>query len=175
MGRASARRSPRSGPISASMRMPSPPALTSFVKAMSNVGIDLTVSAQGSPDNLLSFQGGGTALVHGSELGEVRMLGLLSELFEFTKLHFTSAQADFQIAGPQLLFPSVSITGANSGIRAHGSYDMGKHQLDFKAKVYPFEKSKSLPGQLMGGVLTPLSKIFEVKLTGTIEKPSWSL
>ena len=155
-------------------RRPAPP-VSDFVRAKANVRLDLSAEAEGECKNLLSFKGTGSAKLQGPELGEVHMLGLLSELFKFTLLHFTTAQADFQIDGPRLIFPDVEITGANSGIKAQGTYGLDKHDLDFKAKVYPFGKSKSLPGELMSGVLNPLSQIFEVKLTGTVAKPSWSL
>ena len=67
----------------------------------------------------------------------------------------------------------MSVTGANSGITAHGTYALDKHELDFNARIDPFQQSKAFPQQFIGAVLTPLTNVFEVKLTGSIEKPRW--
>jgi hypothetical protein len=149
------------------------PELTKFVKEKSTVRLDLDASGEGLGDDFLSYQGGGKAVIEGAELGEVRMLGLFTQLLPFASLRFTLARADFKIEGRGLDFSDVNVTGANSAIRAHGTYAMDTHQLDFKAKFYPFQKSKTLPQELMGGVLAPLSEFLEVKLTGSIENPVW--
>jgi hypothetical protein len=73
------------------------------------------------------------------------------------------------------VFPNFKVTGANSDIDAHGSYSLDLHELDIKAKIYPFGQSKLLPEMLVGAVLSPLSDVFEMRLTGSVEKPSWSL
>jgi len=159
--------------FSAKREHSAPRELTKFVQEKSSVRLDLSASGDGRSDDFLSFQGGGEAVIKGAELGEVRMLGLFSELLPFTSLRFTSARADFKMDGPRLVFPDVSVTGANSEIQAHGAYAIDKHQLDFKAKFFPFQKSKSLPQELMGRVLAPLSQFLEVKLTGSIENPKW--
>ena len=144
-----------------------------FVKAKSSVRLDLAASGEGPAGNFLDFHGGGKAQIQGAELGELRMLGMLSPLLPFASLRFTSARADFKLNGPVLEFPDVSVSGANSAIQAHGSYALDRRQLAFKAKFFPFQKSRSLPRVLIGSVLSPLSEFLEVKLTGSIENPSW--
>jgi hypothetical protein len=104
----------------------------------------------------------------------VRLLGLLSDLINFTALRFTSARTDFKLEGRKLVFPSVNITGANSAIQAHGDYTLDRHRLDFNARVYPFQESKSIFQNVMGAVLSPLSAVLEVKLTGPLDAPEWS-
>jgi hypothetical protein len=152
-----------------------PVAPTTFLKEKTNVRFTLSVSAKGRYADPYSYEGRGKVSLQGAELGGVRMLGLLSELIRFTSLRFTSAHADFQVAGRQLIFPNVSVTGANSGIEARGIYALDKHELDFRAKIYPFKQSKMLPQILAGAVLTPLSYALEVRLTGSVTQPSWKL
>lgn len=152
-----------------------PVASTAFLNEKANVRFDLNVSATGTYGDPFSYKGGGRASLEGAELGEVRVFGLLSELLRFTSLRFTSARGDFKVDGRQLVFPDVSVTGANSGIEAHGSYSLDRHELDFKAKIYPFKQSKLLPEMLVGAVLSPLSDVFEVKLTGSVANPRWML
>ena len=138
------------------------------------VRLDLAASAEGQYDDPYSYHGSGNATLVGEALGEVRLLGLLSELLSFTSLRFTEARADFKIAGPKLDFSQFSVTGANSAIEAHGNYALDRHELDFKGRVNPFQESSFIPTALLGAFLTQFSSVFEVKLTGSLEKPSWA-
>ena len=145
-----------------------------FLAGRSAVTLDAAVSAEGVFSDPYSYHGTGNALLSGSELGEVRLLGGLSQLFNFTALRFTSARTSFELAGRKLVFPDVAVTGANSAIEAHGTYALDSHQLDFKARVYPFRESKSFLQSFAGAVLTPLSTALEVKLTGPLDRPAWA-
>lgn len=136
--------------------------------------LNTTLKAEGRFTDRFSYHGSGTALLTGKELGRVQLLGLLSQLFSFTSLRFNTAHADFTVDGPRLIFPAVNITGANSAIRAHGTYAMDRRDLDFNAKVYPFRESTTLLQSLAGTVLMPLSSALEVKLTGPLDQPKWA-
>jgi crotonobetainyl-CoA:carnitine CoA-transferase CaiB-like acyl-CoA transferase len=67
-----------------------------------------------------------------------------------------------------------ALRGANSAVDAHGQYYLDRRELDFRAKVFPFEESGSVLKSVVGAVLTPLSNALEVKLTGSLEKPDWA-
>lgn len=144
-----------------------------FVAGRHKVRLDLAASAEGSPTDLLSYHGNGNVALEGAELGEIHLLGLLSALLDFTSLRFSAARGEFQIDGPRLVFPAFNVTGANSAIHAHGDYRLDRGELDFNARVYPFQESKSLLS-VVGAVLTPLSTMLEVKLTGPLDKPKWA-
>jgi hypothetical protein len=45
--------------------------------------------------------------------------------------------------------------------------------LDFATKVFPFDENSSVVGNAVGFVLTPFSRALEVKLSGTLNSPSW--
>lgn len=149
--------------------------LSRFVQEKAGVRIDIAASAEGSLGDRLTFRGDGNAVLEGQELGEVPLLGGLSELLKFTALRFTSARANFKIDGPRLVFSEVAIRGANSAIDGHGAYLMDRNELDFTAKIFPFQESDSLLKSVVGAVLTPFSNVFEVKLGGQLDKPAWSL
>lgn len=151
---------------------PTPPG--KFIKEKAAVRLDVTASAEGRYDDPLSYHGEGLANLHGTGLGEVQMLGLLSELFTFTALRFNHARAVFKIDGAKLAFSEVTLRGANSAIDAHGNFSLDRRELDFKAKLFPFQESNSLIKSVVGAVLTPFSNIFEVKLTGSLDKPEWT-
>jgi hypothetical protein len=153
--------------------LPVPPA-GKFVQEKANVRADIAASADGLYGKMLTFHGGGSAVLRGAEIGEVPLFGPLSDLLKFTALRFTTANATFKINATKIDFPEVSLRGANSAIDAHGEYALDRQQLDFRAKVFPFHESGSMIKSVVGVVLSPISNVLEVKLTGTLEKPDWA-
>lgn len=137
--------------------------------------LDATVAAEGPYSLPIRYYGSGQATISGPELGQVRVLGMLSELFRFTTLRFTTIKANFNLKGPEVEFPNVRIYGATSAIEGHGRYVIDTKGLDFNAKVWPFAERPSLLQGALGLVLAPFSHVFEVKLQGTAGNPSWSL
>ncbi len=150
-----------------------PPPPGKFVQDKANVRLDVTASAEGSYGQPFSFLGRGNAVVRGAEIGAVPLLGSLSELLKFTAVRFTEARGAFTIEGPKLQFPEVTLRGSNSAVDAHGSYALDAKQLDFRAKVFPFQESGNLVKAVVGAVLAPLSNALEVQLSGSLEKPEW--
>ncbi len=151
-----------------------PPVPGKFVQERAAVRLDLAASAEGRYDDPLTFKGDGNASLRGAEIGEVPLLGLLSELLKFTSLRFTDARANFKVDGNRLVFPKVELRGSNSAIDANGEVHLERRDLAFNAKIYPFGESDGLIKSVVGAVLTPLSSVFEVKLSGTLEKPTWT-
>ncbi|MEO7600473.1 MAG: AsmA-like C-terminal region-containing protein, partial [Opitutus sp.] len=150
------------------------PAGDKFMPGKSQIKMDLALSAEGKFDDLLSYEGTGNAVLTGAELGEVRLLGLLSELLDFTALRFTTARLNFQVQGAKVTFPTANVTGANSAIEGHGEYALDRGEIDFNARVYPFKESTSILGSMVGVVLLPLSTALEVRLTGPLRQPKWA-
>lgn len=152
-----------------------PPSTTSdYVEQTANVSVDLDVSAIGNLDDPYSYHGGGSANLNGSGLGKIRLLGLLSELLNFTALSFTNLRTNFTVQEDHLQFSEVSLTGSNAAVNAHGIYIFEPNALNFNAKVYPFQESEFILKSVVGAVLTPLSNVLEVKLTGNLSKPKWA-
>lgn len=150
---------------------PAPP--DRFVRERANLRLNLSASAEGDYADPFSFRGDGNAALQGPELGEIPVLGLLSELFTFTSLRFTEARANLRIEGPRLVFPQVELRGANSAIDASGEFALDRRELRFNAKVFPFQESGNVLKTVVGAVLTPLSNALEVRLSGTLERPRW--
>jgi len=152
----------------------SSPALETFARDKSGVRLDLNVSGEGAPGVLASFTGEGNCQIQGSKLGEFALLGGLSRFLKFPELRFTQVMAEFKLENAALSFPDVSVIGANSAIKAKGAYQIDRRQLDFTATVYPFQESRSFL-QLFNAISAPLSAVFRVRLTGSVDKPSWNL
>jgi hypothetical protein len=150
---------------------PDPP--TKFIQSAPDIRFNLAAAAEGRYHDPFSFTGSGTTSLTGAELIKIHLLWVLSPLFPPASLRFTDAQANFTIKQNKLSFPGVSITGANSTIKAKGDYLLDKKTLEFNAKVYPFGETKFLPGELLDKFLTPVSMLAEVKLTGTLDQPKW--
>jgi hypothetical protein len=149
-------------------------ALETFAKDKSGVRLDLNATAQGRPGDLASFAGEGSVQVQGAKLGELSLLGGLSKVLRFPELRFTQARASFKIENSSINFPEMSVMGANSAIQAKGTYAIDRRALDFSATIYPFMESKSLL-QIFNAISAPLSAVFRVRLTGSIDKPTWRL
>jgi hypothetical protein len=149
-------------------------ALETFARDKSGVRLDLNASAQGRPGDLGTFVGDGNVQIQGSKLGELSLLGGLSRVLKFPELRFTQAQASFKIENASLNFAELSVIGANSAIQAKGTYAIDRRKLDFSATIYPFMESKSLL-QIFNAISAPISAVFRVRLTGSIDKPSWRL
>ncbi len=149
-------------------------ALDTFAKDKSGVRLDLNVSAEGRPGELATFVGDGNVQVQGGQLGELALLGGLSKVLKFPELRFTQARASFKIGASAVDFNELSVIGANSAIRAKGTYLIDRRLLDFSATIYPFMESKSLL-QVFNALSAPLSAMLRVRLTGSIDKPTWRL
>ena len=149
-------------------------AMDTFAKDKSGVRLDLSVSGAGLWDQLATFGGEGNFQIQGANLGELGLFGGLSKVLKFPELRFTQARATFKIQNSLLDFPDLSVLGANSQIKAKGTYSIDRHTLDFTANIYPFMESKS-PLVLFNALSAPLSALFRVRLSGSIDKPTWRL
>ncbi|MFZ9682258.1 MAG: AsmA-like C-terminal region-containing protein, partial [Cephaloticoccus sp.] len=151
-----------------------PPPPSAYMQRNTNVVLDLDVSAEGNLDDPLSFSGSGNAQLNGRGLGEIRLLGLLSELLNFTSLRFNRLLTTFKVERDHLEFPDLNLIGSNAAISAHGTYALEEGTLDFNARIYPFQESRFILKSVGGAVLSPLSNVLEVKLNGQLDKPKWA-
>jgi len=150
-----------------------------LLRRASSGHLDGRLAASGRLGEPSSFHGDGQLTVAGQELGEIHLFGQLSELLSKTLLNFTSlrldsAQASFRIDGNKLVFPQVKLQGPRASIDAKGEYLLETKTLDFSARIYPLQESKFVVADALGALLTPLSNVLELKLTGALEKPSWA-
>ncbi|HVT72895.1 MAG TPA: AsmA-like C-terminal region-containing protein [Lacunisphaera sp.] len=151
-----------------------------FMQRAASGKLDLALSADGVPGDLASFKGSGNASLKGAELGEIHLFGLLSQVLSGLSLNFSSlklnaATTSFKIDQGKLHFPDLKVTGSGAVIDARGDYTFATNGLDFTARLKPFLESSNPLKVAVGIVVSPFVSILELKLTGPVSKPSWSL
>jgi len=142
--------------------------------------LNFALSAQGRPADLASFSGSGNLEVKGAELGEVHLFGLLSQLLSGLSLNFSSLKLDtlrgsYRVADGRVNFPDIRVTGPTALIEGRGDYRLLDKTLDFTARFKPYEENRNLLTGVVGIVMNPLASILELRLTGPLGKPSWSV
>jgi hypothetical protein len=105
-------------------------------------------------------------------------LGPLSQALSGSFINFGSfslnrVETGFELMGDRVRFPDMRVTGPSALLEAKGDYQLRDGSLSFTTKVYPFDENSSVVGHAVGFVLTPLSRVLEVKLRGTMSEPSW--
>jgi hypothetical protein len=151
-----------------------------FMKRAEGGRLNVGLSATGRPGELATFLGNGNAALTGTELGEIHLFGLLSQVLTGLSLNFSSLKLDeartsFRLDGGRLYFPDLRINGRNAVIDARGNFTFTTKALDFTARLKPYEENRNLLTGVIGIVMNPLASILELKLTGPISKPEWSI
>lgn len=151
-----------------------------LLKRASGGKLQFALAASGAPADLASFAGQGSLQITGAELGEIHLFGLLSQVLSGLSLNFSSLKLDSMrgnivLARGQANFPDLRITGPSAVIEAKGDYRLLDQTLDFSARLKPYEENRNLFTAAIGIVINPLTSILELRLTGPIHKPSWSL
>ena len=155
-------------------------ATSKFMQRASGGRLDLALSAIGNPGDIASFTGTGNAALTGTELAEIHLFGLLSQVLSTLSLNFSSLKLDeartsFRLEAGRLNFPDLRISGPSAVIDARGNYEFATNSLDFTAKFKPFEEKHTLLTIGLGILVNPIASILELKLTGPLSKPDWSI
>jgi hypothetical protein len=151
-----------------------------FIKRASGGRLAVSLAAQGRPGDLASFTGTGKAALTGTELGEIHLFGLLSQVLSGLSLNFSSLKLDaahtsFKLEAGRLQFPDLKITGRNALIDARGDFTFATNALDFTARFKPYEENRNLLTATLGMMINPITSFLELKLTGPLSKPDWSV
>ncbi|CAM2903784.1 AsmA-like C-terminal region-containing protein [Rariglobus hedericola] len=140
--------------------------------------LDFNLAAEGLYSDFYTYKGGGRARITGAELAQLNLFGPLSEalhgtFFNLGSFSLNTVDAPFTLDGEQVHFDNLRVTGPSALLQAKGDYHLRDSRLAFNAKIHPFDENPSMVGTAVDFVLTPFSKVFEVKLQGTLAKPSW--
>jgi len=156
-----------------------PGPVSKFQERVAPGRLNLRLSADGNYSDPYSFVGNGSGEIDSAELAEINLLGALSEVLRsvrvlnFTSLRLNFAQSNFKLSGNRLKFPEIKISGPTAAIDLTGIYRLDLRQMDFGAKLHPFEQSKNPLASALDLVLTPISSILQLRLEGKIDQPRW--
>lgn len=78
----------------------------------------------------------------------------------------------FQLKNSVLVFDNARLSGPTTRIIVNGSYHVLNHEVDLKLQILPFAEVPILGAAFIP--LRPFSKVFEVRLTGSLMNPRWS-
>lgn len=151
-----------------------------FIKRASGGKLNLAINAQGNPDEPTRLKGEGSLQLSGAELGEINLFGVLSQVLNALSLNFSSlkldaARSSFQMADGRVYFPDVRISGKSALIDAKGHYFIDTKSVDFIAHLKPYEEVRNPFTAVVGLFMNPLTSMFELKLTGALANPKWTV
>ncbi len=141
--------------------------------------LSMRLAATGPLDEPLGFSGRGEARITGADLARIRLMGPLSGLLGelgigFGTVKLTDADARLALDRNRVVFEELRLTGPSALVEARGTYTLPQGGLDFNAKLRPFEQRDGILGTTVDFVLSPLSRVLEVELGGTLDEPTWN-
>jgi hypothetical protein len=84
----------------------------------------------------------------------------------------TDFQASFEVGDQQVFTDDARLEGTVLGLTAKGSYGLVKQDLEFKVEVRLL-REQGVASSLVHLVTSPLSKLLQFDLRGTLEQPRW--
>lgn len=141
--------------------------------------IDLSGSFGGllGEDFMHSLAGTGSASVAEAQLLQIPLFFGLSRGLSriFPGLGFATQDefnASFLIEDQRVYTDDGKLEGAMLGLAANGSYGLVDQDLDFEVEVRLL-REQGMASSLLHLVTSPLSKLLQFELSGTLEQPSW--
>ena len=148
--------------------------------------LDFTLKAEGNPNNLLSFEGNGTFNLQDPNLGSIRLFGPLSEILRANPLplpmpsgsvNFTRLAATYALDRNRTTFDNLSVASSTALLRGKGEMSLQDSMIDFEGRMYLLGglTSKIPIFGKIADAIDPLSGFLELKLSGSLEDPKWSM
>jgi hypothetical protein len=147
-----------------------------------NVGgkLKLTLQSQGYWGQPASFTGQGTLALREAQLGQIHLLGGLSRIINkgplgLGSLKFNELHANYSFADASVSFDHVHITGPTARLSGHGRYQLADQVLAFRMQLHLLGGLRIPVVSGLLRLLDPFSKIFSLRLQGTLAEPQWVL
>lgn len=144
--------------------------------------MDLSLQAKGPIEDYLQFVGTGMIGIREKGLGQINLLGNLSrELSDFRlpipsgAFTFDTLTSPFRVEHESVFFDKMMISGPLSILESKGNFNLDNGNLDFLARLKLIGNLPIPVIKQIIGFADPLSKIAEIKITGTIDEPKWKL
>ncbi|MDR2845297.1 MAG: AsmA-like C-terminal region-containing protein [Puniceicoccales bacterium] len=129
---------------------------------------------------LETLSGTGHVVMQDDMLPQLHVFGGFSRVLNsvgmgLTSFHFDRVESDFTVRDKIVYFPNVKVTGDDGIIESVGRYNMADDSLNFRA-IFTVKIGDEIP--LIGPVvkaINRLPRLTPVNISGTLEKPVWSL
>lgn len=142
--------------------------------------VDLTLSLHCDGDPWATMGGEGTIHIQEANFGRVNLFGGLSRAFSSVGLNLASFQLDqlsstLQLKPNRLELPDLVVRGPSLRLDTPGSLGLPSTTLDFRSKVFFLNTENPTLRGLFGEFLRPFAHVFELRVGGTLEEPTWNL
>jgi hypothetical protein len=140
--------------------------------------IQLNLDAGGIWNAPLDLTGTGDFAVTGADLGQIRLIGILSRALEGLGIPLTTfvvrdAESAFTLGQQNLHFPELTLQGPAVQIRVSGDVHLPTQGLDMDARVFLLTADNNPFISTLGLFLRPLAYALELRLSGTLAEPDW--
>ncbi len=127
-----------------------------------------------------TFKGSGKTVVRDPDLGRVQLLGALSRALSHTPVKLGSsllnkAESSLHLMDKRVFFPDMQITGPTARLDLWGNVSVENGALDFLVIFYPLSNVQTPVLGRMLDVLDPFTRVFRIKVSGTIDKPEFDV
>lgn len=144
--------------------------------------LNLSLQAEGPIGNPLQFEGSGMIQLNEPRIGQINLLGKISEGLSNLKIplpsgafSFNELIIPFKLNNEKMSFDNLQLTGPISKITSKGSLNLSSGTIDIIAKL---SLIGNLPLPLIKNLVQladPISRMAEIKITGNFSKPKWEL
>ena len=142
--------------------------------------ISLSLQAEGPLSKPLQFEGTGIFHLKETKIGQISILGKISEGLKSFKIPipsdgfvFNELLLPFELNNETINFDSLSIKGPLSKVNAHGNINLSSGTLDLIAKFSPIG---NIPLPVIGNIIEltdPFTKLGVIEITGDYKNPKW--
>lgn len=123
--------------------------------------------------------GTGSVKIRDGNLFQLPLFGQLSDMLARKipglgyVLRQDVASGSFNIVNGSVQTDALRIEGDILSLKADGHYDIPSDQLAFDVELR-FLRNKTWVGEVLQTILLPVTKLFRVRLKGSLDKPGWS-
>lgn len=124
-----------------------------------------------------SYKGEGRVDIREGQLHKMKLFGALSTLLarlspDLGHAAQTGLHMSFDIRDGKLTTANALLEGTWISVKAKGTYALDGGALDFLAEVQLLKKG-TVVGEAVRLLTSPVTKLFQIRLTGTLDDPQW--
>ena len=151
-----------------------------FFSEDKNSRLILRLNAKGPLENKFQLVGSGFIQVNDKELGQINLFGNLGNALSRTKIplplgvfSFNQLSSPFRLEGEKVFFDDMIISGPISIMKLEGNLALETGSLDIISRLKLLNKIPIPILKDLIGAADPISKLLEIKVSGSLLNPKW--